>query len=107
MIQEIIQKQIDALIKKREDQVFEKLAAMGFTFSDEHQKRKFAKERLTIATHSDRPHEKHLLLDGRTLVCWWSDEPHFTVDGTTFTMTLGSPSNKYNTTNSDRPNSNL
>lgn len=107
MIEDIIQKQIDALIKKREDQVLEKLASMGFTFSDEYEKRAFAKDRLTIVTHSDRPHEKHLFVDGKIPVCWWSDEPNFTVNGNTFTMTLGSPSNNDNTTNSDGPDANF
>lgn len=97
-VSKILADQVKKLHRMREDQIITSLLDFGFDFRGDrtHELIPFAKQRLTLVTNADEPYIKNLLLDGVTLVCYWSDEAHIDIGwnselGTNkFTITVGS-----------------
>lgn len=85
LISELVNTQIKELIKKRENQILERLAQLGHTFKNEIEKQEFAKTRLTMQTYVDKPQWRELYLDKTHLIAsWWE-----TVDYDGKTMIAG------------------
>lgn len=81
LMSEIVNTQIKELIKKRENQILDRLAQLGHTFSNEIEKQEFAKTRLEIRTYEDRPQWRELYLDKTHLIASWWETVDF--DGNT------------------------
>lgn len=71
IINDLIETKIRELIKKREDQILERLAQLGHTFSNEIEKEEFARKRLTMRTYEEKPEYRELYLDDTHLIAWW------------------------------------
>lgn len=85
LISELVNTQIKELVKKRENQILDRLAQLGHTFSNEIEKQEFAKTRLTMHTYVDKPQWRELYLDKTHLIAsWWE-----TIDYDGKTMTAG------------------
>lgn len=89
IIDEIHNRLLNDLFYKREQQVLQRLAELGFTFHDNFEKNKFYKERLTLYTFQDKPYYRELILDGSKLIACWDDTPCIENDGQKITVTLG------------------
>lgn len=81
IIGDLVNTQIKELIKKRDNQILERLAQLGHTFYNEIEKQEFAKTRLTMHRYEDKPQWRELYLDKTHLIAsWWETVDY---DGTT------------------------
>lgn len=72
VMSDLVNTQIKELLKKRENQILERLAELGHTFSNEIEKQEFAKTRLTMHTYVDKPQWREMYLDKTHLIAsWW------------------------------------
>lgn len=81
IMSDLIHTKIRELLKKREDQILERLAQLGHTFKNEAEKSEFAKTRLTMHTYEDKPQWRELYLDKTHLIASWWETVDF--DGNT------------------------
>lgn len=96
VMNEIISQLAKDVNKKRQDQIEERLSAIGHTFETPSDLFLFAKERLTIATYQDKPFYREIFIDFGTdkqmLIATWYDtvEPDFS-DPSKISVVAGKP----------------
>jgi hypothetical protein len=93
LMQEILKDQLNKIWYEREKQVLEALEKAGYSFSSQEEKELFAKTRLTMVRHKEKPNEVELFVDyftpNKQLICWWDETVKIEQDGYNTNITVG------------------